>query len=454
MSNPTRDFSTLDDFVATSEPWFRTQLKAMVEHRTVSPGGGHEAEIAAGAAAAASLMESCGARARVVPSSGTPSIIGHFPADNPRRRIVIYNHFDVQPANPANWRQDDPFRFEVEADAERGFVYLGRGTTDDKGPALCGLRAAQFIRECGLPIDVVLLWETEEEIGSPNFRDVLRAERELISSDGIIVSDTIWPNSSQPAMSMGLRGGLTATLHLRTASKDAHSGLVGGAARNPVRELCGLADAIERAGFWREGARPVDDAEVAQYLASGFDLDYFKSSHGLERLSSEIPLELMLRIWAQPSYDVHGLAGGYQGPGVKSAVPPEAELKISFRTVPGQDHLAIADGLRRFVALQAPDVVVEIQGGFAAYESSPSGPVHDAIVTGMKRAFGRKPVPVREGGSIGAVPMMESELGVPVHFLPLSLPEHGYHAPNERFDWKQARGGVVAFADAFAALSR
>src|SRR5690606_14235325 len=159
------------------------------------------------------------------------------------------NHYDVQPANAANWEQDDPFRFEVREHPEREFYYLGRGTTDDKGPALCALRAAEWVARHELPIEVVLLWETEEEIGSPNFEDILRARRELLAGDAVIVSDTIWPSAEHPAISTGLRGGLLASLRLRTAAKEAHSGLTGGVARNPLRELASLAAAIGNAEF-------------------------------------------------------------------------------------------------------------------------------------------------------------------------------------------------------------
>jgi acetylornithine deacetylase/succinyl-diaminopimelate desuccinylase-like protein len=442
----------LRSHVDASEPWFRERLRTLVEHRTVSPGSSDPAPIRAGAEAARAIMREAGAEAELVESGGTPAVFARFAHPEPRARVVVYNHLDVQPADES-WTQADPFVMEVHPDPDRGFLYRGRGTTDDKGPGLCAVRAAAWIAEQGLPIDVGILWETEEEIGSPSFGDVVDAKRDALSCDAVIVSDTIWPSSAQPAISIGLRGSLQAVLRLRTGGKHAHSGLVGGAARNPVRELCLLATAIHQASFWREGAETPGESEIEGFLRSGFRLDDFKRAHALEKLESEVALENLLAIWARPTFEVHGLVGGHMGAGVKTIVPPHAELKASFRLVPQQDPHEIADRLRDFVGAFNADVEVEITGYLAPYRGRSDGRVHDAIAAALRDTTGREPVTVREGGSIGAVPILEQKLGVPVHFLPLSLPEHGYHAPNEYFDWQQARVGIEAWARTLAALA-
>ena len=169
----------LPQFVSDSEPWFRAALRRLVEQPTISPGVSDPAAIVAGVEVAREVMEASGATVEIVPSKGTPAVIGRFAHREPKAKLVIYNHYDVQPATAADWDQDDPFVFEVHDDPEREFLYLGRGTTDDKGPALCALRAAEWIARHELPIEVVLLWETEEEIGSPNFR---RSSRPSASS--------------------------------------------------------------------------------------------------------------------------------------------------------------------------------------------------------------------------------------------------------------------------------
>jgi acetylornithine deacetylase/succinyl-diaminopimelate desuccinylase-like protein len=308
--------------------------------------------------------------------------------------------------------------------------------------------------EHGLPIEIGFVWETEEETGSLSFGEIVAAKREQLRCDGVIVSDTIWPHADQPAISTALRGLLLAELRLRTAAKEVHSGLTGGVARNPIRELCEVASAIHQASFWREGVVNPSPEETEGYASSGFDLEYFKGAHSLEKLETEVPLEIMLRLWARPTFEIHGVTGGYHGPGVKTVVPNAAELKASFRLVAGQDPAGIAARLHEFVAALNPDIEVETTEHLAPYRGNDSGRFHEAISRGMKAAFGREPVVVREGGSIGAVPVMNEALGVPVHFLPLSLPDHGYHAPNEYFDWRQARGGIEAFARTFAELAK
>ncbi|MCX4241936.1 M20/M25/M40 family metallo-hydrolase [Paraliomyxa miuraensis] len=439
--------------VDQAEPWFRAHLRTLVEHKTVSPGKTGDDDIRAGAEAARRLMQEAGGEAELVECSGTPSVLARFTHPQPRARIVVYNHLDVQPADPRRWAQADPFTMEVRAHPDREWLYCGRGSTDDKGPGLCAVWAASWALQQQLPIDVTVLWETEEEIGSPNFAEVVHARREQLDCDAVIVSDTIWPSDAQPAISAGLRGSLQAILRLRTAGKPAHSGLVGGAARNPVRELAALATAIDGARFWHDGVVPPSADELQGFLRSGFDLEYFKSAHDLHGLETDVPLEIMLRIWARPTFEVHGLTGGHMGPGVKTIVPDEAELKISFRLVPNQDPQALGARLEQFVHALRPDVEVDVSGFLQPYRGPTEGRVHEAIAAALTQATGRAPVTVREGGSIGAVPILADLLGSPVHFLPLSLPEHGYHAPNERFDWKQAKVGMTAFAEVFRRLS-
>ena len=161
----------------------------------------------------------------------------------------------------------------------------------------------------------------------------------------------------------------------------------------------------------------------------------------------------MKRIWAMPTFEVHGLVGGYTGPGIKTIIPPRAEVKISTRLVPNQDPAKIIKLVKAFVKKNNPDVEVKLENSMFPYSAPTTGPLADAVKSAMKFAFGREPVFVREGGSIGAVSSMEKVLKCPVMFLGLSLPEHGYHAPNENFDWRQASGGMAAFAKYFENVS-
>ncbi len=445
--------SGLDDDAQGSEGWFRERLRTLVELPTVSPGMSDDRDVRAGAQAAREMFAAIGAEAELVETRGTPTVIARLRHPDARAHLVVYNHLDVQPASGPAWQQADPFHFEIEKHDKRGFLYRGRGATDDKGPALCAVRGAQLAIQRGVPIDVTFVWETEEEIGSPHFAEVIAARRDQLACDAVIVSDTIWPTDEQPAVSTGLRGSLYATLRLRTAVKEVHSGLVGGVARNPIKELCQLASAIDAAGFWRAGAAAPSEDEIAGFLKAGFDPAYFQHAYELHHMTTTVPLEIMLKVWTRPTFEIHGIVGGYVGPGTKTIIPDAAELKCSFRLVPDQDPRVLAEALREFVRQYNPEVVVDVSGWLNPFRAPTSGRVHSAIFDALHATTGRCPVTVREGGSIGAVPVIARDLGVPVHFLPLSLPDHGYHAPNEYFDWRQARIGIAAFARTFATVA-
>jgi acetylornithine deacetylase/succinyl-diaminopimelate desuccinylase-like protein len=299
---------------------------------------------------------------------------------------------------------------------------------------------------------VKLLWETEEEIGSPHFERALSRLGARARTGAVVVSDSSWLSRRTPTTTAGLRGFQGFLFRLETAEVDAHSGIVGGAARNPLAELMDLSAALFDArtgrvkvpGFY-DGIAPLTRRERDDFRRSGFSLRAFRRDNRVRRLRSHHRLDLMERVWARPTFEIHGLAGGYQGPGLKSVVPARAELKASCRLVPGQDPDRIAALVAAFVGKRNPDVVVEASGGSPPARWEPTGPLARAVKGAVRFAFGREPKFVRSGGTIGAVSSMQRVLGCPVGFLDLSLPDHGYHAPNENFEWAQAAGGIAAF---------
>jgi len=205
-------------------------------------------------------------------------------------------------------------------------------------------------------------------------------------------------------------------------------------------------------GFYDHVEKP-SKRELDQFRASGFSVKKFKSDHLFKSIRTDNSLELMQRIWAMPTMEIHGVVGGYTGPGIKTIIPPRATVKVSCRLVPNQDPRKILKLVRAFVKKHNPDVQLIEDAAMQPYRAPTSGQLADAVRGAMKFAFGREPVFVREGGSIGAVISMERYLKCPVMFLGLSLPEHGYHAPNENYDWQQASGGMVAFAKYFDEVS-
>jgi len=446
---------SLLDYAKRERGLFESKLRELVETPSVSADPAHASDVRRCAELGAKAIREFGGDAEILETGGHPMVSGRF-SNGSRRTVTIYNHLDVQPASAETepWKTD-PFTFTKSGDR-----YYGRGTTDDKGPALSALWGMRAARDAGVPVNVNVLWELEEEIGSPNFESAIRKHAQKLETDHVIVSDTIWVSRDRPACPAGLRGLQGFTLTLEVGETDQHSGVTGGAARNPIGELMKLVSQMYDAesgdvkikGFYDDVAKP-SRKELDDFRKSGFSVSAFKKDHLFRSIRTNKPLEVMKRIWAMPTFEVHGLVGGYTGPGIKTIIPPRAEVKISCRLVPNQDPKKIIKLVQKFVKKHNPDVKVTIENSMYPYLAPTTGPLADAVKSAMKFAFGREPVFVREGGSIGAVVSMEKLLRAPVMFLGLSLPEHGYHAPNENYDWRQASGGMVAFAKYFSEIA-
>lgn len=449
------DVSKLAKYVEDARKGYEADLKTLVDIPSVSMDPAHKADIKRTADAAAALIKRMGGEAEVISTAGNPVIFGLFSAGANDPTVLVYNHMDVQPADKSEWNTE-PFTMTVEGD-----TYRGRGTTDDKGPGLSVLYAAKFARDAKVPLNIKFVWELEEEIGSPNFEAFLKANKEKLATDSIVISDTIWVSRERPAIPYGLRGLQGVLLKLKTGAKDVHSGLTGGLARNPIGELSQLIskcyDAktgeVKIPGFYDDVRKPSKE-EAEQFVKSGFTNENFKKAHELYSLRSNDPSDASQRIWAMPTFEVHGITGGYHGPGVKTIVPHEAEAKISMRLVPDQNPDKVAGLFADFVKKEAPDVHIEMEGSLKPFLGEFEGPYAKAAVAAMKTAFGKEPAFTREGGSIGAVVSMNEILNAPIVFLGLSLPEHGYHAINENFDWQQASGGMKMFVTYFEQLAK
>ncbi len=450
---------------------FEDKLAALVEVPTVSMDPARRVQMDACAALAAGYLRELGARVDVIETGGYPLVVGRVLRDPTWPTVTIYNHLDVQPADGPEWNSP-PFSF-TRREAGETITWFGRGTTDDKGPALTALYGARLALEEDARVNIQFLWELEEEIGSPNFERGLAAAmagdaatgRAPFHTDSVVVSDTIWIAAGRPAIAYGLRGLMGFTVKLQTGAKDVHSGTTGGAARNPVAELAALiascVDArtgkVKIPGFYDDVQR-LDAAEKKAFGRAGFSSKRFKVAHELRSLRPHRDdLAVMESIMALPTFEVHGLVGGYAGPGIKTIVPHRAEAKLSTRLVPDQRPAKIFALVKRFIKKQLPDAVVEPEGALEPYLAPLGGPHNAAAAEAMRETFGREPAFTREGGSIGAVLTMRRLLGVPVTFMGLSLPEHGYHAVNENYDWGQASGGMEMFRRYFhkiAAMGR
>ena len=450
-----RSDASLESYITATRSRFEQMLAEMVEIPSISMDPSRSSDMRRMAQMAVQLLQDQGAEARIVETKGNPVVVGGWQGNRAHPTVTIYNHLDVQPAQEPEWRQS-PFAFRNEDG-----IYRGRGATDDKGPALTALLAARYAMDQGLPINIQFLWELEEEIGSPNFAGALAPIHGIPRPDSVVVSDTIWIAKGQPAMPYGLRGLLGARLSLRTGEVDAHSGVTGGAARNPLTELCALAHACVDAKTGRvkiprfyDDVIPPTKAEMKSFLAAGFQVKRFMQAYRFQTLRTTQVEDVLRRIWASPTFEVHGLVGGYTGPGVKTVVPGSGELKVSMRLVPNQRPEQVFRLFKQFIAQQNPRVKVQAEGMLQPFRGVFDGPYAEAAKRAIKTGFGKEPAFIREGGSIGAVSILQRAWKVPILFMGLSLPEHGYHAPNEYFDWGQASGGMRMFAAYFEELSK
>src|SRR2546423_9842810 len=331
----------LFSFARSHRDEYEALLKQFVETPTVSCDPAHAEDIRKGVDLTVETLRRFGGKVDIYEvKNGNPTVHAIFGTDKNLPTVTVYNHMDIQPAS----KETEPWDTEPFVMTTKGDSYFGRGTTDDKGPALAALYGARAAMQARGPVNIRFLWEFEEEIGSPNFEKIITKARRDLRTDSVVVSDTVWVSRSRPASSAGLRGLLGFILTLETGTVDTHSGETGGASRDPIAELmqviCDIYDVrtgkVKIKGFY-DDVIPPSKKELRDWANCGFSVKGYKQAHHLKKMRTEDPHEVMKRIWGMPTLEIHGVVGGYQGPGVKSIVPPRAELKASCRLVPVQD---------------------------------------------------------------------------------------------------------------------
>jgi acetylornithine deacetylase/succinyl-diaminopimelate desuccinylase-like protein len=434
---------------------FEEQLQNLVEIPTVSADPECVSDIHRAAEIAKTFLENAGANSKIVQTSGNPIVIGHFDVRDAKRTVTIYNHLDVQPADEPEWKQD-PFKFK-----KQNGKYFGRGTTDDKGPALTALFAAEYAVKNRIPINIKFIWEFEEEIGSPNFDEFLRKYKNNLKSDSVVVIDSVWISANQPCVYYALRGNITGSMFLETSEHAVHSGIAGGVAVNPLFELCRTAaqcydprsGKVLVPGFY-EGVVQPGGWESANFRKCGFELKKWSRSYGLKKLQVKNRNQAIQRLWCRPTFEVHGMVGGYTGPRVKTAIPGRAELKFSCRLAPNQDPEIISKRFRDHIKKLNPAVRVQFYAAISPYLGNFSGTYSRAASNAFLFGFGKRPVFARVGGSDGAIISLHKHLKAHINLMGLSLPEHGYHAPNEYFEWTQVQNGIKTFVKYFEEVAK
>jgi acetylornithine deacetylase/succinyl-diaminopimelate desuccinylase-like protein len=371
--------------------------------------------------------------------------------------LLVYGHYDVQPPGSlAAWRTP-PFR----PTRRDGFLY-GRGASDDKGPLLAHVAALRaYLAGAGaLPVNVECLFEGEEEIGSPGLGDYLRASAAARRADVAVVSDTRMRTSDRPSITYALRGALSAEVEIRGPPRELHSGQFGGAVENPLETLCALvADLRARDGTiaipsFYDAVRDATAEEREHLRRTGPDDVEILRDAGVPAGTAERGYTLYEQTTLRPSLTVSGITGGYDGPGVKGAIPPRAVAKLAFRLVPDQEPRTVEALLRRHIAHVAPGARVRVSTRARPALVDLAHPALRAATVACRHAFGTEPAYLRSGGTIPVVSLLDELLGVPTVLLGLALPDDGMHAANERFLLRNLARGTEASIWLLAELAR
>ncbi len=399
--------------------------------------------------------------ARVWETAGHPVVYADWLHAPDAPTVLIYGHYDVQPAEPLDLWESPPF----EATIRDGKLYA-RGSADDKGQVYMHLVAIRALLQADgrLPINLKLIVEGEEEIGSPNLDPAIVAHLTDLQSDVVVISDTSMFAAGQPALNYGLRGLAYFEITVNGANTDLHSGGYGGAVPNPLQALVTLLASLKDShgritlpGFY-DDVRTISYEERLAIQSLGDDEDALKAELGLDALDGEEGYSRLERIWTRPSLDINGIWGGYSGPGSKTVLPATGGAKLSFRLVPDQDPARISALLEAHVRDLCPPgvrlTVAQLTGSALPWLADREHPAMTAAGRALERAFGKAPVFIRSGGSIPVVMSFHTHLHAPVVMLGVSLPDSHAHAPNERFNLDCFHGGARAAAYLWQELGR
>jgi acetylornithine deacetylase/succinyl-diaminopimelate desuccinylase-like protein len=391
-----------------------------------------------------------GLQAKLCPTAGHPIVLAKTPrAKGQRRRphYMVYGHYDVQPPEPLDLWHTPPFEPRIE-----GRSVYARGSTDNKGQFFAHLKAVEAYLQTGtpLPCDLTFVLEGEEEVGSKSLSHFLKTHRRELACDAVVISDTGMPGLKHPALTYALRGIIAFEITLHGPERDLHSGVFGGAVENPAmalaRLLAGVRDdqgRITIPGFY-DGVAPLSRFERAQAARYPLKEAQLKKLLGAPELFGERGFTATEQRSARPTFEINGLTSGYQGEGSKTIVPAWARAKITCRLVPDQSPEQVRRAvLAHLKKICPPTVRLEIEAGHGAeaYQVSPTGPLAQASLRALKKAFGAEPILMREGGSIPIVNQFKKILGADSLLLGLGLPDDNAHSPNEKFHLDCFAGG-------------
>ncbi len=437
------------DYARKNQPRFLEELMDLVKIPSVSTETQYQAQMHQAAAWVAEQLRSLGAsHVEICPTERHAVVCGEYRCAEPNApTLLVYGHYDVQPAEPLEEWQSPPFEPTV-----RGDYLYGRGASDMKGQLLAGLKAIESIVQTDqLQVNLRFLVEGEEEIGSPSLEKFIAQNQDRLAADAALNLDSGIAAPDFPTITISLRGLVYFELRVYGAASDLHSGTFGGAVHNPAQVLCeliaGMHDERGRVtlpGFY-DRVRPLSETERADLARLPHDEAYFLAKTGAPALFGEEGYTPVERVGARPTLEINGLYSGYIGEGSKTVLPAYAMAKISCRLVPDQDPKEVHQQLLDYLQAHAPKTVrweVIQYAGSPASMIEPQRPEVAALSRAMEQIWGVKPAFKREGGSIPVAAQLKELLGMPTILTGFGLPDDNLHAPNERLHLPTWQRGI------------
>jgi acetylornithine deacetylase/succinyl-diaminopimelate desuccinylase-like protein len=439
----------ITDQVDTNRERYLEELKEFIAIESVSSQKEHDADMRRCAEWILHHLQSIGVQdVRIFETAGHPVVYAEWNGAPGKPTVLFYGHYDVQPVDPLNLWTSPPFEATI-----RGDYLYARGSADDKGQVFIHFKAIEaYLKTVGsLPVNIKMIIEGEEEVGSPNLDRFVKEHKELLDADLVLISDSSMFAKGVPSVCYGLRGLAYMEIELTGPNKDLHSGSFGGSVHNPIQALSEIIASLHDKrgkitipGFYKD-VRTLTAKERKAYKKLPWNDKKYAKDLGVARLYGEKGYSTLERLWARPTLECNGIWGGYTGEGAKTVLPSKAFAKISMRLVPDQDSTKIAKLFERHIAKIAPKTVSvkvrALHGGEPALTPIDS-PGVQAAVAALEKGFGKKPLYQREGGSIPIVVQFKKILGLDTVLLGFGLPDENAHAPDEHLSLDNFYGGI------------
>ncbi len=440
-------------YIEEHEAQFLDELFSLIRIPSISSQPEHKDDMSACAQRWKQLLLKAGAdEAEVMPSAGNPIVFAQKTVDPNAKTVLVYAHYDVMPAEPLELWKSKPFEPEI-----RDGRIWARGADDDKGQSFIQVKAFEYlVRQGLLHHNVKFIFEGEEEIGSPSLEQFCQNHKELLKADIILVSDTSMLGTDLPSLTTGLRGLAYWEIEVTGPNRDLHSGHFGGAVANPINTLCKiLAQVVDEKGritvpHFYDDVEEVPASEREMIAQIPFNEEKYKEAIGVKELFGEEGYSTLERNSCRPSFDICGIWGGYTGEGSKTVLPSKAYAKVSCRLVANQDHEKIsrlfADYIHEIAPASVQVKVTPMHGG-QGYVCPITLPAYKAAEAGFTKAFGKKPLAVRRGGSIPIISTFEQVLGIKTILMGFGLESNAIHSPNENIPLDILRKGIEAVTE-------